>query len=46
MWSTAGSPHFHIVAGPEPGGKDGGNIVGHLEKGLAYGVTMLMLELL
>ena len=39
-------PHFHLVAGPELGEKERGNLVGHLEKGLAYGVTVLMYELI
>ena len=38
-------PHFHFVAGPEPGGEKRENLVGHLEKGLAYGVTVLLYEL-
>ncbi len=39
-------PHFHLVAGPELGEKARGNLVGHLEKGLAFGVTVLMYELI
>jgi len=39
-------PHFHLVAGPELGEKERGNLVGHLEKGLAYGVTVLLYELI
>jgi hypothetical protein len=39
-------PHLHFVAGPEPGAKEKRNIVGHLEKGLAYGVTVLLYELI
>ena len=39
-------PHFHFVAGPQLDQKERGNLVGHLEKGLAYGVTVLMYELI
>ena len=38
-------PHLHIVACPELGGEKRGNLVGHFERGVAYGVTVLMYEL-
>lgn len=37
-------PHFHFVAGPQLGER--GNLVGHLENGFAYGVTVLLYELI
>ncbi|MFH1857501.1 MAG: DUF296 domain-containing protein [Candidatus Omnitrophota bacterium] len=39
-------PHFHFAAGPQLGEKERGNLVGHLEKGLASGVTVLLYELI
>jgi predicted DNA-binding protein with PD1-like motif len=39
-------PHFHLAFGPDVGEQEKKNLVGHLEKGLSYGVTVLLYELL